>query len=98
MHRRQFLGGAALAALLPLVGGGAAATAAASSAATQARLLPRPVHPGDTIGLVSPSAAVDAQSATSSRAPIMPERPGGSGAVPGAGAPRPGRGRRRAPT
>ena len=61
MHRRQVLGGAALAGLLPLVGGGGAAAAAASAATARGRLLPRPLDPGDTIGLVSPSAAVDAR-------------------------------------
>ena len=62
MHRRQFLGHSALAALLPLVGGGAAAQAATAQAASPGspgRLLPKPLNPGDTIGLVSPSAAVD---------------------------------------
>ncbi|TAK39781.1 MAG: LD-carboxypeptidase [Lysobacteraceae bacterium] len=62
MHRRQFLGHSALAALLPLVGGASgamAATAPAVAANTAGRLLPRPLQAGDTIGLVSPSAAVD---------------------------------------
>ncbi|HEU4813458.1 MAG TPA: LD-carboxypeptidase [Xanthomonadaceae bacterium] len=59
MHRRQFLGSAALAGLLPLVVGGGAT--AAPSAATRGRLLPKALNPGDTIGLVSPSAAVDAR-------------------------------------
>src|SRR3546814_13401140 len=62
MHRRQFLGHSALATLLPLVGGasGAMAATAPAVAANQAnRLLPRPLQAGDTIGLVSPSAAVD---------------------------------------
>ncbi|MDN5781304.1 MAG: LD-carboxypeptidase [Luteimonas sp.] len=53
MHRRNFIGSAALAALLPLVGGGSAI------AATRRRLLPMPLNPGDTIALVSPSAATD---------------------------------------
>ena len=59
MHRRQFLGSAALAGLLPLVVGGGAA--AAPSATANGRLLPRAINRGDTIGLVSPSAAVDAR-------------------------------------
>lgn len=60
MHRRQFLGSAALAGLVPLVVGTGAASAA-PSAASRGRLLPRAINPGDTIGLVSPSAAVDAR-------------------------------------
>lgn len=55
MDRRQFMGATALASLLPLVGGAAGRAVAAPGAA---RVLPRPLHPGDTIGLVSPSAAV----------------------------------------
>src|SRR3546814_9678283 len=51
MDRRNFIGSAALAALLPLVGGGSAI------AATRERLLPVALSPGDTVGLVSPSSA-----------------------------------------
>ena len=51
MDRRNFIGSAALAALLPLVGSGRAL------AATRGRLLPVPLSPGDTVGLVSPSSA-----------------------------------------
>src|SRR3546814_14081273 len=51
MDRRNFIGSAALAALLPLVGGGSAI------AATRGRLLPVARSPGDTVGLVSPSSA-----------------------------------------
>ena len=57
MHRRHFLGSAALAAtslMLPWVGG-----AQAFAAAPRRRLLPPALNPGDTIGLVSPSAATD---------------------------------------
>ncbi|MGJ4801863.1 S66 peptidase family protein [Luteimonas sp. SDU82] len=54
MHRRQFLGSAALAALAVSLPGGS--TMAASS---PARLLPRPLARGDTVALVSPSAATD---------------------------------------
>lgn len=54
MHRRRFLGNAALAALaLPLARGGDA------WAAPRGRLLPVALDKGDTIGLVSPSAATD---------------------------------------
>ncbi|WP_202842260.1 S66 peptidase family protein [Luteimonas saliphila] len=54
MHRRDFLGNAALAAaLLPL------AAVRSASAAPHARLLPVPLAPGDTVCLVSPSSAVD---------------------------------------
>lgn len=54
MQRRQFLESAALAALmLPLARGGDA------MAAPRGRLLPAPLNKGDTIGLVSPSAATD---------------------------------------
>lgn len=53
MHRRHFIGSAALAALMPLVGGGAIA------APRGGRLLPMPLDPGDTVALVSPSAATD---------------------------------------
>ena len=60
MNRRDFMGNAALAGLLPLIGTGAAA-AGGQAGATRApgRLLPMPLNPGDTIGLVSPSAATD---------------------------------------
>src|SRR3546814_16459697 len=51
MDRRNFIGSAALAALVPLVGGGSAI------AATRGRLLPVALSPGDTVGLVSPSSA-----------------------------------------
>ncbi|TWI04635.1 muramoyltetrapeptide carboxypeptidase [Luteimonas cucumeris] len=54
MHRRHFLGSAALAALmLPLARGGDALAASSS------RLLPPPLNRGDTVALVSPSAATD---------------------------------------
>ena len=52
MHRRDFLGAAALAALAPLTG------LAANRPPAPPRLLPRPLSPGDTVALVSPSAAV----------------------------------------
>ncbi|TDK28396.1 LD-carboxypeptidase [Luteimonas aestuarii] len=55
MQRRQFLGSAALAALMPLVGTGQGAFAATP----RARLLPVPLNPGDTVALVSPSAAME---------------------------------------
>lgn len=56
MDRRQFIGSAALAALmLPLAGRGGGARAAAP----RGRLLPAALDPGDTVGLVSPSAAMD---------------------------------------
>ena len=55
MHRRHFLGGAALAtSWLSLAGTGAGAMAA-----PRGRLLPVPVNPGDTVALVSPSSATD---------------------------------------
>lgn len=54
MQRRDFIGSAALAALLPLVGGGAAI-----AAPRRTRLLPMPLNPGDTVALVSPSSATD---------------------------------------
>ena len=53
MHRRHFIGSAALATLLPLVGG------AAAIAAPRGRLLPAALAPGDTVALVSPSSATD---------------------------------------
>ncbi len=53
MDRRQFLGNAALAALLPFVG------SASAIAATRKRLLPVPLNQGDTVALVSPSGATD---------------------------------------
>ncbi|MGY1424472.1 S66 peptidase family protein [Lysobacter sp. A289] len=52
MQRRDFIQSAALAALLPLVGSGGSAIAA-----PRGRLLPVPLKPGDTVGLVSPSSA-----------------------------------------
>lgn len=56
MHRRQFIGNAALAALLlPLAHGGGAMAAASP----HKRLLPPPLNKGDTIALVSPSSATD---------------------------------------
>ena len=56
MHRRQFIGNAALAALLlPLAHGGGAMAATAS----RKRLLPPALNKGDTIALVSPSSATD---------------------------------------
>ena len=56
MHRRQFIGNAALAALLlPLAHGGSAIAAAAP----RKRLLPPALNKGDTIALVSPSSATD---------------------------------------
>lgn len=55
MHRRHFLGNAALAALmLPLARGGDALAAAPGK-----RLLPVRLNKGDTVGLVSPSSATD---------------------------------------
>lgn len=57
MHRRNFIGSAALAAtalMLPPGGWGEA-----RAAAPRGRLLPRPLNPGDTVGLVSPSHASD---------------------------------------
>lgn len=58
MQRRQFLGSAALAGLvLPLAGAGGAM--AATATAPGGRLLPVPLNRGDTVGLVSPSAATD---------------------------------------
>lgn len=54
MHRRQFLGGALGASLLPWMAGSSPAFAA-----VRGRLLPPPLQPGDTVGLVSPSSATD---------------------------------------
>ena len=54
MHRRHFLGTAALAAtslMLPLAAG-----QSAFAAAPRKRLLPVALNPGDTVALVSPSA------------------------------------------
>lgn len=60
MQRRQFLGSAALAGLvLPLAGAGGAMAAATTTTAPSGRLLPVPLNRGDTVGLVSPSAATD---------------------------------------
>jgi len=57
MHRRNFLGTAALAATaLALPGAGGRSAFAATP---RRRLLPVPLNPGDTIALVSPSAATD---------------------------------------
>ncbi|MBB1471695.1 MULTISPECIES: LD-carboxypeptidase [unclassified Luteimonas] len=57
MHRRHFLGTAALAGLLlPLAGTGKAIAAPASGAS---RLLPVALNRGDTVALVSPSSQVD---------------------------------------
>lgn len=57
MHRRNFLGTAALAATaLALPGAG---SHLAFAAAPRRRLLPLPLNPGDTVALVSPSAATD---------------------------------------
>ena len=54
MHRRQFIGNTALAALLlPLARGGDA------RAAVRGRLLPPPINQGDIVALVSPSSASD---------------------------------------
>jgi len=53
MHRRDFIGSAALAALLPLAGTGGSAAAATAGR----RLLPAALQPGDTVALVSPSSA-----------------------------------------
>ena len=53
MDRRNFIGSAALATLLPLMGG------AAAIAAPRRRLLAAALAPGDTVALVSPSSATD---------------------------------------
>ena len=55
MRRRHFLGSAAMAASTALVPG---IGLAARTAASPQRLLPRPLSPGDTVALVSPSSAV----------------------------------------
>lgn len=56
MDRRQFIGNTALASLLlPLMGGGSAIAATG----TQGKLLPVRLNKGDTVALVSPSAATD---------------------------------------
>lgn len=55
MQRRDFLGGAALAAMGLALPGGAGVRAASRNG----RLLPVPLAKGDTIALVSPSSAVD---------------------------------------
>jgi muramoyltetrapeptide carboxypeptidase len=62
MNKRQFLKQSALAlSLLPLAGGsiGAAASAASGSQSQNnpSRILPRPINKGDTVGLISSSAA-----------------------------------------
>lgn len=62
MDRRHFIGSAGLASLLPLVGSGVAnagSNAGSNAVAIHRRLLPIPINPGDTIALVSPSAATD---------------------------------------
>ncbi|MCD9029014.1 LD-carboxypeptidase [Luteimonas sp. BDR2-5] len=56
MDRRGFIGTAALAPLLLSSAGAGAATA---TAGTHAPLLPAPLRSGDTIGLLSPSSAVN---------------------------------------
>ena len=56
MDRRDFIGAAALAGMLPLLGTGSAAAAQTRGGG---RLLPVPLVKGDTIGLVSPSSATD---------------------------------------
>lgn len=57
MHRRQFIGGAALAASVALVGQGGASAAARGPRGEA--LLPAALKPGDTVALVSPSSPVD---------------------------------------
>src|SRR5690606_18858024 len=57
MDRRHFIGSAALAGLLPFVGSATAAAPARAVPAAGRRLLPAPLNPGDTVALVSPSAA-----------------------------------------
>ena len=57
MNKRDFMkAGALAAALLPLSG---FSSATAAPAGTGKRLLPLPLNPGDTVGLVSPSKATD---------------------------------------
>ena len=56
MNRRDFIGAAALAGMLPLLGTGSAVAAQTRGGG---RLLPMPLAKGDTIGLVSPSSATD---------------------------------------
>src|SRR5690625_4790825 len=58
MERRQFIAGAALAALLPAMGMGRAVLAAAGTPAVGGKLLPVALNPGDTVALVSPTSAV----------------------------------------
>jgi muramoyltetrapeptide carboxypeptidase len=55
MHRRDFLGTAALASLLPLAG----TAGSVAAAAARKPLLPAALNPGDTVALVSPSSATD---------------------------------------
>ena len=62
MDRRDFIGSAALAGLLPLIGFDAKAGPTANGSVANSRagsLLPAPLDPGDTVGLVSPSSAID---------------------------------------
>ena len=68
MDRRQFIGGAAVAglaglsSLVPAASAGAAPRGVGGPAAAIVdRVLPGPLAPGDTIGLVSPSSATDAR-------------------------------------
>ena len=58
MDRRRFLGSAALAGLVPLLGG-IGQVGAHPRPAAPGRVLPKPLAPGDTIGLASPSSATD---------------------------------------
>lgn len=57
MNRRHFLGSAALMAAVSTLP--PAASGNASAAAPRKRLLPLPLNPGDTVALVSPSAATE---------------------------------------
>lgn len=59
MDRRGFIGSAALAALMSPLGGTGSAVAAPLAANAHGSLLPAPLAPGDTVGLLSPSSAVD---------------------------------------
>lgn len=60
MNKRQFIKHSALAlSLLPLAG--CSLSAVASSTTSSNRILPKPLNKGDTVGLVSPSAAVPDQ-------------------------------------